>query len=315
MDTVLPLIQSTLTFAMDAPRLAWTLLTPPPITPYFQQGGPLEGYNEDVAQLLGSVALCAVLDFLLVRPFIVPKARYFALHAICNALVCVAAFKGTYRVFTDDPLWVFYGPSDSTLCNSIVAGLHLYHCLAFSLSADDIFHHLTFCASLCLMAVPVKQWTGASVPFGAFFLSGLPGGIDYLMLTLSAHGIVSKDFQKNLYQKLNVWMRAPAMTLYAFMCFVGSIHGGNHPVPIPLTIASVALHYYNGQFYAQQSIEANAIYRYKKQLAAMGVDAPDIRLSDLHKPLRSMESPEAGEQSGDSAKARAGTNSPKSRLG
>eukprot|EP00742_Colponemidia_sp_Colp-10_P020262 GILJ01023599.1.p1 GENE.GILJ01023599.1~~GILJ01023599.1.p1 ORF type:complete len:237 (+),score=34.35 GILJ01023599.1:35-712(+) len=166
--------------------------------------------------------------------------------------------------------------------NNIIAALHLYHCIGFNLSADDIFHHLTFCFTLCSLAIPAKQISGSSVTLGGFFLSGLPGGIDYLMLTLSAHGYVSKDTQKNVYTKLNVYMRGPAMTVYVFMVWVTNLHT-RHPCPWYVAIVSCFLHYYNGQYYTQQAIESNAIYKYRKSLEAKGVEVPEIRLIDLKK--------------------------------
>ena len=258
----------------------YRIATPGPTTPLFQEGGLLHYLNEDVSQIVGCMAVFALFDALLIKPFIVPKARYFALHVLCNAWVCLLAAPHVLAVLSMDAREAFRGPGH-IITNNIIAALHLYHCLAFSLNADDIFHHLTFCATLCSLAIPNKLYSGLSIPFGAFFLSGLPGGIDYLMLTLSAHGIVSKDLQKDVYVKLNVWMRGPAMTVYMFIWWQTYINGG-HPIPIAINIVACPLHFYNGQFYAQQAVESNAIYRYKKHLEAMGVVVPNIKFSDLH---------------------------------
>ena len=78
-------------------------------------------------------------------------------------------------------------PSDSA-----VAAIHLYHCIAFSLraSAEEIFQHLAFVSILCGLAIPFKWIGGVANNFGCFFkfLSGLPGGVDYVMLTCVAQG-------------------------------------------------------------------------------------------------------------------------------
>lgn len=241
----------------------------------------MENLNEDLTQIIASIAVFFIVDFIAVKPFIVPKARYFALHAICNTLVCCATFRGVLTVLTGDPLTVLTGPGE-VLGNNIVVGLHLYHCLAFKLSADDIFHHLTFVSTLGVMAITVKKTSGVNIPYAIFFLSGLPGGIDYLLLTLSAHGFVSKSTQKAVYAKINLWVRGPAMCLYVFLWWTAYRTG--HVIPPYVILAAVALHFYNGMFYTQQAIESNAIYVYRNKLIAQGLEVPEIKLANLNKP-------------------------------
>ena len=48
--------------------------------------------------------------------------------------------------------------------------------------------------------------------FLCFFISGLPGGIDYLMLTLVKHGVIDVMVQKRTCASLNVWLRAPGVS-------------------------------------------------------------------------------------------------------
>ena len=78
------------------------------------------------------------------------------------------------------------------MANSAVSAIHLYHCVAFPLTASDIFHHLVFVSILCGLGILFKQTGGIANNFGCFFLSGLPGGLDYILLVLKAHGRLGK---------------------------------------------------------------------------------------------------------------------------
>ena len=265
-----------------AAALTWVhgIICPGPTTAPFMPGGPLEAFNEDLCQIAAALVFFFIVDFTIVKRVIVPKARYFALHTVCNALVCIATYRGVLTALTGDPLTFLTGPGE-VLGNNIVVALHLYHCLAFKLSADDIFHHLTFVSTLGVMAISVKRTSGINIPYAIFFLSGLPGGIDYAMLTLVAHGHVTKAFQKRAYAAINLWLRGPALCLYGF--FWWTAYRVGHPIHPIVIAAAVALHVYNGQYYAQQAIESNALFAYRAKLAAKGVAVPEVRLADLHK--------------------------------
>ena len=53
----------------------------------------------------------------------------------------------------------------------------------------------------------------------AFFICGLPGGIDYGMLAAVKEGLLSSEREKFLNTKLNVWMRAPGLTMVAYAIY------------------------------------------------------------------------------------------------
>ena len=62
-----------------------------------------------------------------------------------------------------------------------IISVHLYHMLAFNnLKVGDWVHHIVFAGLICTFALsdqygPVQNVAG-------FFLSGLPGGLDYCMM-------------------------------------------------------------------------------------------------------------------------------------
>lgn len=62
-----------------------------------------------------------------------------------------------HRSSMHEPLTGVPGPTHTMVANSVCAAVHLYHVLAFKLSKEDIFHHLTFATILCGLAIPFKQ--------------------------------------------------------------------------------------------------------------------------------------------------------------
>lgn len=233
---------------------------PAPVSPLFQEGGRFYGLNEDITfTLLGMGALFLV-DRLVVKPFIKPKVRYFALHAFGNAVSSVAAFPDIVTALTQDPRRLVGMPASTMLPNSMVVAIHLYHCVAFPLRAEDIVHHLTFVGSLCCLAIPSKRVLGAASGWGCFFMSGLPGGLNYLFLILSAHGYMSKLTEKKWTALVNVWMRAPSLTIYLFIALSNMIHRGSQDLHPALSILVALLYFVNGQYYSQQAVESYATH-------------------------------------------------------
>ena len=93
---------------------------------------------------------------------------------------------------------------------TIVNSVHLYHMVAFrDLTSADYFHHLLF--------IPTIGLTGQLLPWGAlgnwqaFFISGLPGGLDYFMLFLIKEGKMDKMKEKHYNANLNIWCRMPGI--------------------------------------------------------------------------------------------------------
>jgi hypothetical protein len=144
-------------------------------------------------------------DHLLIKPWLkgqtkpkdVTIARWFFMHAIANALVCVTAAVSVVAAFAD-PLNAMDGvshPDRSTFGSAsvwpltIINSIHVYHMIGgFNLTSADYFHHLLF---IPLLGFPgqVFNW-GAVENCGAFFISGLPGGVNYFALGLYKLGAI-----------------------------------------------------------------------------------------------------------------------------
>lgn len=243
-------------------------LWPEPLSPHFQAGGALEGWNEDVTFIAAFTAWLWVLDVALVRPLLHPKARYFALHACGNAVATVASFPDVRKTMLD-PLNGMNGPSHTMVANSVIVAVHLYHCLAFELRAEDIFHHAVFTSVLCGLAIPFKHVGGAANNFGCFFLSGLPGGLDYVMLVLVKQGVMDALTEKRVNATINAWCRMPSMIIYGFVMYQAWLYGRyDEGMGLLCPFIAGALHVHNGVYYGQQAI---GNYAARKALESAGV--------------------------------------------
>ena len=247
---------------MDAVKdmlMAVPHILPQPLSPLFQKGGSFEWINEDVGLTCFFIFIMFLVDVLIVKPFLKPKSRYFALHIVANTLSCIFSWPDVKRALLDDPLHAFSGPSCSMFANSAVASIHLYHIIAFPLRGEDIFHHLTFVVVLCGLAIPFKQTGGAANNLGCFFLSGLPGGLDYVSLVLEKQGAITRTAQKKFCAFINVWLRGPSMSVYLFIG-LQALWRGSFTTPMWTIIVVVFLHFTNGQYYARQAVESLAVY-------------------------------------------------------
>jgi hypothetical protein len=239
-----------------------SLVWPEPISPFFSSGGPLAGLNEDAVFTAAIMIVLGLVDLAVCRPFLSPKSRYFALHATANAVSTIAAFPDLWRVLVD-PLNAFRGPTSTMVANSAVLSIHLYHCLFFRLRPDEIFHHALFVTILCGLAIPFKHVGGASNNLGCFFLSGLPGGVNYVLLVLVKEGRMASLNQKAWDAWINTWIRAPPMAVYAFLQYQSWLYGRSMDVVSPaaqiIIISVIAwLHFFNGQYYAAMAVANHA---------------------------------------------------------
>jgi hypothetical protein len=252
-------------------------MAPGPVTPIFQPGGALENYNEDLTLIAIFLCFFFVLDYGIVQRVIHPKARYFAIHAVANTLVCYFAYPDVIRVLTENPLTILSGPVGSNLPNCIGCAMHIYHVIGgFKLTAEDIFHHVTFVSVLGAMGPPFKKIGGVASCFGAFFLTGLPGGIDYVLLTLNYHGVVTRATEKRINANLNQWLRGPAMTVALIVGWLNLYHG-THGAPTWSLILTCALYFYNGQYYARQAIESYTLFDHRQRAEAAAATASVAR--------------------------------------
>ena len=132
--------------------------------------------------------------------------------------------------------------------------LHFYHLTFFTaLRLEDIVHHLLFAGGLGCFNF-ILMW-GHMTNLLIFFMSGLPGAVDYAMLVLVKSGKMLRIRQKAIASSINIWLRGPGLV------FTGSLMGictwqGTTQKPYPaITVGAVAaLTLLNGIYYGAQAV-------------------------------------------------------------
>jgi len=82
-----------------------------------------------------------------------------------------------------------------------------------------------------------------------FFICGLPGGLDYLMLAGVKHKYISKIIEKRYNKLLNVWVRGPGCIASACIIWANWVNNNTSQIPTVVKIVTILLTIANGQYY------------------------------------------------------------------
>uniref|UniRef100_A0A7S3I2B0 Uncharacterized protein n=2 Tax=Choreotrichia TaxID=141411 RepID=A0A7S3I2B0_9SPIT len=207
-------------------------------------------YRHAVGCVAAFLALI-VLDVVIARN---TKARWMALHTLANAAVCLFSWPEVSRA-AEDPLNSCSGPAPTYVPAYIICAVHFYHLVGgFKLTLDDWVHHCVFVTYIGAACFAFEE-SGPLVNLIAFFMCGLPGGLDYMMLVLVKHGVLTSQTEKSWNSRINVWLRSPGLLLAAYCMFVATRSGPTHTPcaqhPIKTAINAMLI-FSNAQYYMQK---------------------------------------------------------------
>ncbi len=161
--------------------------------------------------------LCIGLDCLAEKYGI--EGRYYLLHTITNFSVVFLTLKDVIYTYLNFSNFINYPMNYPAMV--ITFGLHFYHTVWYfkKLRFDDWLHHILTCG----IALPLASISNAGSLLGhsLFYTTGLPGGIDYLMLFLNRNGLLSRITEKKVNNFLNLWIRCPGCISQAVLTVVG----------------------------------------------------------------------------------------------
>jgi hypothetical protein len=184
------------------------------------------------------------------------SARWFVIHAIANFFVVVKSYQDVLRVIMDPSVAMMGHYSFAPMF--YVTFIHVHHLAAFDdLRFEDFMHHLIFVGIFFWMAVSEKWGPVQNVIL--FFMSGLPGGIDYVLLALVKLEQIEYGVEKIVNARLNIWIRGPGLVYCAILLFQALI-SGNHMLKTPYysAVPIIVLVFVNAQFYTNQAVTSTA---------------------------------------------------------
>jgi len=214
---------------------------------------PLREFGEKWIMALG---VLVILDFAWAYH---TKARYFSLHGVWNIIITILIIPDLYKTLLDPMHALTPGNDVSRWPIIMVAVIHFWHCVGYSgLTFDDYFHHIVFATGLCAINF-IWDW-GYSTNFILFFICGLPGGLDYLMLAGVKHGYIRKISEKRINKLLNVWCRGPGCIASGCLIWINWMSNQTNHIPSFVKMITIILSISNGQYYSRRVVASWAIH-------------------------------------------------------
>lgn len=182
---------------------------------------------------------------------------YFAVHVLHNAALVAVTAQDVLVSFTD-----FAGLSAYPITWAAVYlcyALHFYHCLLYwrTFHRDDWLHHGLMIGGALPLGCSVSA--GPLMGMNLFFTTGLPGGVSYALLFAEKNGMISRAASRRWNARINLWLRSPGCLANATMILVSILSTPATPWQMFVAVAVAALTAWNGQYFMEQVVAANAI--------------------------------------------------------
>ena len=181
---------------------------------------------------------------------------YYLMHALHNVLIVKATLPDVIHTWTN-----FGGLYPQNMyALELVFALHFYHvCMHWrKFRMDDWLHHILMIG----IALPIGGYfeSGSLLGYSLFFTTGLPGGIDYVLLFLVRNNLLERSTEKRVNAWLNVWIRSPgcASTAGYAICYA-YLASSSYSMMRWAAIVTALLNYWNGQYFMRQIVENNIL--------------------------------------------------------
>jgi hypothetical protein len=148
------------------------------------------------------------------------NTSYFIFHFIVNMINTILLIPYVITMF-DDPLGKYIDPFEWNNLDYIypmVIGLHIFHIVhnINRINYDEIIHHVF---THVFWYVTYTQNHPIYI-VGMIAMSGIPGGITYLLLVLQKFNKITQNYEKKISMYLNIWLRAPLCVMFATLMYI-----------------------------------------------------------------------------------------------
>ena len=174
--------------------------------------------------------------------------QWYLLHAIANGFISVVVFLDCIKVLMD-PL-ISVATEFNTLGLAMAITLHFHHIMISmkDMSIIDWIHHMVSCMLVGFLSMFYIK--GLIINYTLFFICGVPGGIDFLLLALNKYGLVDRMTEKKINVFLNMWIRLPGILYGCFSGWICYLYNGT-TYNILLYILIIFLNLYNSIYFAE----------------------------------------------------------------
>tara|TARA_B110000858_G_C17788427_1_gene468455 strand:- start:1615 stop:2322 length:708 start_codon:yes stop_codon:yes gene_type:complete len=187
-------------------------------------------------------------------------ARWFYIHALCNLLITYYSYDDALKCINSSNCYEIKWNNNSYNTYYLASLLHIYHCIFFKLKFDDYLHHFLMVVLCGTFSIYMKSIISS---LALFFLCGLPGFLDYVLLFLVKLNLVNKLTEKYIYLYISLYLRSPGCLLTVI---IGSLSLKNlNQMEYIILLNTILLIFWNGQYYLNQSCISyyNNLYKNK----------------------------------------------------
>lgn len=178
------------------------------------------------------------------------KGAYYFNHVANNLAVVNECLPIVGKCYTN-----FLSSFNSDLplnCMYMTIGLHIYHIIMYkdSLRFDDWLHHIIMIGFM-MPIILVYNTGGNVIGHGMFYITGLPGAIDYTLLFLNRNKLlVTKYQEKYINSILNLWIRCPGCIATAvFTLLMTQLYTSKTNLDLSLAWFVISALYWNGIYF------------------------------------------------------------------
>ena len=147
------------------------------------------------------------------------QGKYYLVHFLNNMYLVYLTFGDVLHTYLYFDKFYYYPVNYESAV--LTFALHFYHIFSYynKLRFDDWLHHIL----MIFVALPIGLISsgGSLLGHSLFYLTGLPGGIDYLLLFLVRNNFINSLTEKKINNYINLWIRAPGCITHATLTMVG----------------------------------------------------------------------------------------------
>ena len=179
--------------------------------------------------------------------------KYFLMHFIFNMYVSFNTFTDTLNIIK----YPYQVENVENYISFLVVIFHIYHIICYrdKIEIDEMIHHIW--SVFILMPITWLYYCNIANA-SLFFMTGLPGGITYLLLVLKDNNKISSITEKYISKQLNMWLRIPGSVIVGYIIFVNAVISESYITYFSLLFCSIGS-IWNGIYFGSTIIQSYAV--------------------------------------------------------
>jgi hypothetical protein len=185
------------------------------------------------------------------------NGRWFKLHAVANFVVVGITSNDIYEIAINP--YNAFQPKNHIMDGIFVLMIHVYHCIYFKLKPIDYPHHI-ISVFIPTFLIPNIHYRYTSLY--TFIGSGLPGGLNYIALSMVKNQQMDRITEKQISSFLNAYIRIPGGIIATFLGLMSAVNEKNELTKYCIYTTSF-LTYYNVVYFGKMAMENYGENKYK----------------------------------------------------